>query len=197
MPDLLLFVEDTAQERLVGGLAARMAHELGVPVNIRARSARGGYAKVLGQLQDYAADVEAGRTDLADGIIIAADANCQGYLSRRNDILRRLGKYSNFAVCAIPDPHIERWFLLDSSAFKRVVGHGCKAPDEKCEKERYKRMLNQAVLEAGVEPLLGGIEYAEDLVRELNFQTAGKDDSFGRFLTELRNWLNRQIKSGM
>ncbi len=47
-------------------------------------------------------------------------------------------------------------------AFKAVLGRGSKAPDAKCEKQRYRQLLAQAVLEAGVQPLLGGVEYAED-----------------------------------
>ena len=40
----------------------------------------------------------------------------------------------------------------------------------KCEKQRYKRLLAKAVLDAGIQPLLGGIEYAEELADKLNVQ---------------------------
>ncbi len=58
--------------------------------------------------------------------------------------------YDPITIYAIPDPHLERWLLLDSAAFKHVLGRGCSAPDQKCEKERYKQLLIQAILEAGL-----------------------------------------------
>ena len=48
-------------------------------------------------------------------------------------------------IYAIPDPHIERWLLLDSAAFKKVLDKGCSAPTQKCERGLYKRLLLQAV----------------------------------------------------
>ncbi|MFQ3670633.1 MAG: hypothetical protein SNJ84_04165, partial [Verrucomicrobiia bacterium] len=54
-------------------------------------------------------------------------------------------------------------------------------------------LLNQAVLEAGVEPLLGGVEYAEDIVQNMQLQTAMKqDDSFKRFVTEMSRFFQRR-----
>ena len=35
-------------------------------------------------------------------------------------------------VKAIPEPHIERWLLLDGAASRAAVGKGCQAPDLKC-----------------------------------------------------------------
>jgi hypothetical protein len=55
----------------------------------------------------------------------------------------------------VPDPHIERWLLLDSQAFKEVLHRGCSAPDQKCDRDRYKLLLDEAVRAAEVEPLLG------------------------------------------
>ena len=47
----------------------------------------------------------------------------------------RLGRHTQRArapvVLAVPDPHVERWLLLDGAAFKAAVGHGCDAPDQK------------------------------------------------------------------
>ena len=41
----------------------------------------------------------------------------------------------------VPNPHVERWLLLDGAAFKAAVGHGCDAPDQKCDRGRYKERL--------------------------------------------------------
>lgn len=90
-------------------------------------------------------------------------------------------------VHAVPDPHVERWLLLDGAAFKAVVGHGCKAPDQKCDRGRYKQRLVEAVRDAGVTPILGGLEYAEDIVRRMNMDRAARTDrSLARFVDELR-----------
>jgi hypothetical protein len=94
-------------------------------------------------------------------------------------------------VTAIADPHVERWFLVDAAALRPVLGYGCQAPDQKCEKNRYKNLLMQAALDAGVQPLLGGIEYAEDLAKEMDLQrAAAADPALGRFIDALRVRLN-------
>jgi hypothetical protein len=192
MPELLLFVEDSAQEKFLRAMLQRLAREAGLEVTIRVRTATGGVSKVLVQLSDFIAEVERNLASLPDGLVVAVDANCKGYTQRRRIAEDRAGKYKDLVVYAIPDPHIERWFLLDSEAFRVVLGRGCNAPDAKCEKQRYKRLLSRAVLDAGVQPLLGGIEYAEDLVAHYHFQrVSDNDSSFNKFLTEVRTWLNR------
>lgn len=197
MPDLLMFVEDHAQERFLSALLRRMAAEHSVPTSIRVRTARGGFAKVLRQLEDFARAVGAGSERLPDGLVVGLDANCRGYAERRRMVMDRARQLRDVVICAIPDPHIERWLLLDGRAFQVAVGSGCRAPDEKCEKHRYKRLLNAAVREAGVQPLLGGVEYAEDIVGAYDIQqVARRDASFGHLVGEIRSWLNRQQRGG-
>ena len=91
-------------------------------------------------------------------------------------------------LLAVPDPHIERWLLLDGSAFKTVFGKGCEAPDQKCDRDRYKGLLIQAILATGRLPNLGGIEYAKDIVLQMDIHRAsGLDKSFRRFVEDLFN----------
>lgn len=91
-------------------------------------------------------------------------------------------------ILAVPDPHIERWLLLDGAAFKAVFGKGCDAPDQKCDRRRYKEQLIKAIHASGTVPRLGGMEYAEDLVREMDIERVSQlDRSFRRFVTGLRN----------
>jgi hypothetical protein len=93
-------------------------------------------------------------------------------------------------MVAIPDPHVERWMLVDSQAFKAVLGRGCDAPDQKCERERYKHMLLAAMRAAGIVPPLGGMEYARDIVQHLDLQRAGQlDVSLGLAIASLRSGL--------
>ena len=197
MPEVLLFVEDDAQEAFLARLVERLAREAGTSLSVRVRAGRGGCGRVLGQLRDFAGARKKGTESLPAGMVVAVDANCRGYVERRDQVDSRACELKDRVVHAIPDPHIERWLLLDGEAFKEVVGRGCKAPDDKCEKQRYKRHLAQAVLDAGVQPLLGGVEYAEELAEKLNVQRAClQDPSFNRFVQELRSWLNR-LRSGV
>jgi hypothetical protein len=82
--------------------------------------------------------------------------------------------------------------LLDSAAFKQVLGRGCLAPDHKCERDRYKNLLITAVRDAGVSPLLGGIEYAEDIANHMDlFKGGASDASLGSFVSGVRAQLKQ------
>lgn len=189
---LLLFVEDDAQESFLRPLAKRLAQDAGVPIDIITRHASGGVGATLRSLKEFVRRHGNGHEALPDGLLVAVDANCHGYSGRQKEVLESVGGLAQFVISAIPDPHIERWLLLDAEAFRTVLGRGCQAPDAKCEKDRYKMLLAQAVADAGVSPLLGGVEYAEDLAKAINPQAAAdRDDSFAKFLGAYRAWLNR------
>lgn len=196
MASASLFVEDFGQEEFLTALAQRVAREMEVELEVRPRSVRGGHGKALSELSEYVTDLLKGREPLPDFLIVARDANCQGRVACQREIAKAVAKieetYAGFVVTAIPDPHIERWMLVDAQAFKAVLGRGCKAPDQKCEKERYKRQLLEAMRGAGVVPPLGGMEFARDLVEELDLERVNSlDDSLGLFIADLR----RKLKS--
>jgi hypothetical protein len=194
MSEILLFAEDNALEKVVRVLIDRIARELGADVHIRVRTATRGYPHVCSELSRFASDIRRGREMRPDIVVAAVDANCHGIEARRREIDNRLSGISIPVVCAIADPHVERWLLLDGAAFKGVLGVGCKAPDRKCERERYKQLLAAAIREAGVEPLLGGVEFAEDIVARIDLnRAASADDGFNRFVTALRAALQSGI----
>ena len=124
--------------------------------------------------------------DQAHRVIVGAtDANCQGFRDR----VRTVDPQNPPApvVLAVPDPHVERWLLLDGAAFKVVFGQGCEAPDRKCSRNRYKDLLITAIRDAGRTTYLGGIEYAEDIVRHMDIDRAARTDSALRsFIESLR-----------
>ena len=65
---------------------------------------------------------------------------------------------------------------------------GCDAPDQKCDRNRYKKLLIEAIYAAGTTPRIGGIEYAEEIMQQININRAARvDRSFNRFVTNLRN----------
>ncbi len=196
MPDVIFIAEDGAQERFVGRLIARIASELTVQCRIRLRTAIGGFPSILHNLHGLQGDLRRGMP-APDAIVVAADANCRGFVERRNQIDQKAGPLAAKVVHAIPDPHVERWFLLDGTAFKRVVGKGCDAPDCKCEKDRYKRLLREAIDATGKRTLIGGTEYAEDLAGALDLaRAAQQDDSLRRFIEEWRDALQRLKTAG-
>ena len=185
MREVALFVEDSAHRQVIGALVQRLADERGVAVRLDWRSAVRGHGRVVQEFKRYLDDLrrEGGYPDL---IVVATDANCSGLQQRIRDI-DASGALSP-VVLAVPDPHIERWLLLDGAAFKRVFGRGCDAPDRKCDRGRYKRRLFEAVRATGVAPELGGIEFADDIVQKMEIEgPAWADPSFRRFVDELRH----------
>lgn len=189
MPDRIIaaFGEDNAHQLVVGSLIARVAAELGLSVDVGWHSARHGHGRVVAEVREYLRDVK-GQRQSVDLIVIATDANCKGLLERSRQI--PVDGSPAPVILAIPDPHIERWLLLDGAAFKGALGEGCQAPDRKCARDRYKMLLIEAVLKAGVVPSLGGIEFAEDIIQRMDLaRAAAADASLRQFLDALRQQL--------
>jgi len=186
-----LFVEDDGHRLTVGPLVQRIAREEGVDVELAFVNATGGSARVFDELKKTRRAIENGGLMTPDVFIAAVDGNCVGFVARRSEIEQIMGSaLLSISVFAVPDPHIERWLLLDSAAFKHAVGVGCSAPDQKCERDRYKRLLAEAVRSADVLPILGGLEYAEDIVDAMDIMRCSVADSaFSRFIGDLRGML--------
>ena len=186
MREIALFVEDDAHQQVIGALVQRIAAEFNIVARFDWRSAVGGHGKVVTELANYMRDLKRQGSPWPDLIVAATDANCKG-LNERGKEIGHLDAPAP-VILAIPDPHIERWLLLDGAAFKVVFGTGCDAPDQKCDRGRYKQQLIEAIHTAGTTPLLGGIEYAEDIVKEMNIDRASRlDRSFKRFVEDLRD----------
>ena len=186
MREIALFGEDDAHEQVIDALVRRIAEEYNIPIHPDWRNAVGGYGKVIAELDNYIRDLNRQRSPRPDLIVVATDANCKGLNERTNEIVSQDAPAP--MILAIPDPHIERWLLLDGAAFKAVFGKGCDAPDQKCARDRYKQRLIEAIRATGITPSLGGIEYAEDIVKKMNINRAAQADrSFNRFVSDLRN----------
>ncbi|GBE51625.1 hypothetical protein BMS3Bbin14_00079 [bacterium BMS3Bbin14] len=188
MRRIILFVEDYGHEAFISSVIQRFAKEQGKVVKIIPRSARGGHGKAVAELKLYLRELRNEKVGFPDLLVVATDANCSGYQGRRKEIDAVIADWRNISIYAIPDPHIERWLLLDSAAFKSVMGKGCDAPDHKCERGRYKKILMDAMLQAGIHPSLGGIEFTEDIVNAMDFERMEQTDaSLGQFLKSVRN----------
>lgn len=191
MHKVTLFVEDVAHEAFLEALIQRIAEEHAVSVKLNVRSASGGFSKALRELKRYTRDIQGGIENAPDLLIVCTDGNCKGFTTRRQEIEREIIGFNVDVICAVPDPHIERWLLLDSKAFKNVLGKGCPAPPLKCERDLFKRKLIECIRDAGVIPLLGGIEHTRDIVSNLDLEYLEQaDESLGRLLKALRNKFN-------
>ncbi len=194
MPEMTLFCEDSFHEKFIGAMLKRFANEYGVGVTSRFLSAQGGLSRMHYEFKGFLHDLSRQRLQLPDSIIVVVDANCQGYNGRKDVMDRVLTAYTQFQQLvsyAIPDPHIERWMLVDPKAFHTVFGRGCTLPAIKCAKGEYKRLLRKEIRDSGIEAPLGGEEYAEDIVMAMNLgQVEGREPSLGLFLKNLKGQFN-------
>jgi len=182
---IALFVEDYAHREIVGAIVDREASAAGVTPRLDWRTSTRGFGRVAKELGRFTKTLSSSDGSLPDMLIVATDGNCVETAARRRELsIPDLGIPTVFAV---PDPHIERWLLLDGAAFKQVLGVGCQAPDQKCDRDRYKNLLAIAVADSGTQPLLGGLEHAGDIVKAMDLDAAARGDrSLDTFLKDLR-----------
>jgi hypothetical protein len=133
------------------------------------RAARGG--KSIGAFKQILQDTGAfGENFPFDLLIVASDGNCKGYVEKRQQLSgyaeRSVRHFLDRVVFAIPDPHIERWYMDDPQGFNRALGFGALPvlPSYKCEKGLYKNVMQQAVTSPDVYVQFGGYEYGEEIV---------------------------------
>ncbi len=192
MLNITLFCEDSGHEAVIKAILLKLATK-GM-VKIIPLSTHGGKGRALYELGKYFEDIERGRAFTPDAIVVAIDANCIGYSNKRKEIDDKVPESLKHIplVHAIPDPHVERWLLLDSHAFKQVFGKGCNAPDQKCQKDRYKILLREAIQNAGGVSIIGGIEHAEEIVKNMDLSKLKRlDDSIKKFIEDMENLLNQ------
>ncbi|MFN7922039.1 MAG: hypothetical protein U0Q16_18190 [Bryobacteraceae bacterium] len=194
MPEIALFCEDSFHERFVVSMIERFARERSVYVAVRKYSARGGLPKVREEFRDFLRDLDRNRRRIPDLGIVVTDANCHGLHKRRSQLDGAFKLYPDFRSLfefAIPDPHVERWMLADPLAFQSVFGRGCTLPAIKCRKDEYKKLLRQEIQKSGIDPALGGEEYAEDIVNAMDLGYAEvQEPSLGLFLKALKSRFN-------
>lgn len=191
-----LFVEDKAHEEFVRALIQRIATQEGKEVNIRIASATGGHGKALAELDVYQTSrriLSSAIDGLPDILVIAIDANCSKYSNMKNQILAHLSiPFKDIAILAIPDPHIEKWYLADSEAIHSVAGIRPSLGKRKCIRNYYKEKLSNIFIDAGHPLTLGGIEFAPEIVDHIDLFRAGKNEkSFKIFVDCLTSALRR------
>ena len=195
-----LFLEDIGHERFIDSLVRRLADQEGVPIEVDVRNASGGASRLDDQfvrfLRDYS--VTDRRPDL---VVVIRDTDCAGVrtVQSRYSRLVESADYVGDVVIGAPEPHIECWYLADPPALQRVLRAPTQAPipDSRCGASRFKELLAKTVTDAGVVPLLGGIEYAESVVAEMDvYRASANVPSLATFVRELRQALRGSSPAG-
>jgi hypothetical protein len=188
-----LFAEDDGQAALLRPLIERLAADEGVDVQVEERSAVGGVGVTKRALRSYVVDLAAGREPFLEALVVARDGDCRGGTMRREEIARVVGnRYAGRLVVAVPEPHVEIWYLADPRAVARAVGSDVTAdvPTLKCERNRYKRALRQAFVGVGITPVAGGVEYGRQIAEGMDLALACRNDSsLARFVADVRGCL--------
>ncbi len=194
MIEVGLFAEDEGHRSLLTGLIRRLAEDEDAAVEVRLRNAAGGSPRVRRALRQYVADLATGRDSFLDVLVVAMDANSDGVAARRQWINGLVGdSYAGTLVTAVPDPHVERWYLADPYAVSRAIDQCYRAdlPPTRQRGQGYKRVLRSAFLKGGVDPPAGGPEYGEAIAAVMDLRTACRLPELQQFVSDLRAALRR------
>lgn len=177
------FLEDIAHEKFITALVKRVSGEAGLSPETLEHviyNASGGEGQTMTELRSFLRDVQRGRIPPTPVLVVTVDGNCRGYTEKRNEVeqLAVQYEYAGTLVCAIPDPHIERWYIADPGGLQQAIGARVRPvlPAYKCERGRYKRAILDVFADIGVRPLLGGAEYGSDIVRVMDLYVAQQAD---------------------
>lgn len=193
---VVFFLEDHAQEALIPNIVGRLINEERknpIDYDLRVLSARGGGS--IRAYKEFIKGVKKRKTPAADVLIVGSDGNCNGFVKRRtqlNDAAKGV-PYST-VITAIPDPHVERWYLLDSQALAGAAGVPVQAapPNAKCDKGHYKKLLKDAFAQHNLFPPLGGAEYGPRVAETMDLYAVGVfDHALRDFIEQVRGWLKQ------
>lgn len=193
---IVFFLEDSAQEALIPSLIRRLIADEDKnsrDYELKVLSSRGGGS--IRAYKEFIKSIKSRKTPAEDVLVVGSDGNCNGFVKRRsqlNDAAKGVS-YSTI-ITAIPDPHIERWYLLDNQALKNAACVPIQAvsPAAKCDKGHYKKLLKDAFAQHELFPPLGGAEYGPLIAETMDLYVAGvADHSFRDFIDQVRNWLKQ------
>ncbi len=194
---VIMFLEDNAQAVFIRALLERLIMDEGRNLKdyeFLLLNSRGG-----GSIRAYKEFVRQGKKQKhlsGDVLIVGSDGNCNGFLKRKKQ-LQEASKDISYPelITAVPDPHIERWYLLDIQALSRAAGVPIQtvSPKVKCDKNHYKNLLKKAFTDQNLFPPLGGTEYGSLIAKSMDIFLAGTaDHSLRDFVDQVQSWLRRQ-----
>lgn len=173
MAKIAYFLEDRAQEDFIKALVEKAAEARNYPNPIEhiVQSSKGG-SKAIEECRDFLLDCERATQVEADFLVIALDGNCAGYSSKKREIedcINPENPFKDRIVYAIPNPHIERWYLYDQRAFRLATNATPpEMADYKCVRKYYKGIIMTALKKGGVRSLGGGPELAAGIVQNIS-----------------------------
>ena len=190
------FLEDAGQEAIIPPLVKRLIREADKPAETFEHlilNARGG--RSISSYQNFLADANRRKHLPADLLIVGSDGNCNGFAKRRDEIKAVAANPPYpIVVTAVPDPHVERWYLLDPSALSKAAGIPKMPvlPAHKCAKDYYKQLLRSAFNNSSIIPLLGGTEYGPLVADKMDLYAASKaDHGLAEFVDGVKSWLKQ------
>jgi hypothetical protein len=194
---VVFFLEDSAHEAIIPPLFLRLADKAQVDLECQVLHARGGGS--VSALKEFLSDVRQSPCLQANLLVVGADANCQGFSTKRDLVEKATSRsrYEHKFIAAIPDPHVERWYMLDIQALSQAAGVTISTvlPPYKCEKNYYKTLLRKAFIGTEIIPPLGGVEYGPLIAKTMDLYSASKKDhGLADFVEKTRAWL-KQSKS--
>jgi len=183
------FCEDRGHEQFVTALVKRLASEARVRLRLSTPSGRGGKGPALTALRGYQQVLESGQLGkpVPDLLVAVVDTNCSTWHEERSHVTDCINTqlFPQFVV-GCPDPHVERWCIADPEGFRKVVGTPPPPDPEKCERNVYKKLLRDAIRDAGHQILTDEMEFAPDIVEAMDLFNAGKNQpSLKHFVNEL------------
>lgn len=189
MRNIVLFVEDFGHDEVIRSIIKKVNLVYNIQLNLIPRNVTGGHGRVLKEFEIFLREISKNQQHIPDMVIIGSDTNCKGFVRYKKEIKSIIEKYpliNDITVLATPHPHVERWLLLDGSAFKDIIGHGCNAPDKKCGKDRYKQLLIGAIRKAGKTVRQSGFEYAHDIIMRMDYNRITIDKSISTFIDGIK-----------
>jgi len=186
-------MEDVAQEAFIRSIVQRIAEEEGIGgFSSDVRCARGGY-RAIGEFRSFVEEYARLLWAPNRMLVVARDSNCMKYNQRLKEMKAPLTDSGlgsdDRVVFALPDPHIERWYVADQRAFNEVIGPNTAPPmpRKKCGKNSWKSILQKSLMDAGIKSRSGGSEYGGSIAAVVNTDDLGKaDSSFKKFADSLR-----------
>ncbi len=179
-----LFMEDVAQENFLTSIVSRIASEIDIPVRFEIRNATGGSPRMRGELSRFLRDHTQIRSLIFDILIIVQDADRNSESETQSEIQRHIDRieYPGETIVAAPDPYIEAWYLADPISIQAVARSSnlIQIPQGDGGKDEYKEELSCAFPSAP----FGGIEYADEIVANMDLYRAGQNVGSLRYLID-------------
>jgi len=184
-----LIVEDTAHEIVVRSLFRRLSADEGVKVSFSV-AIQGGHGGVITGIKGFQRALKKGAipAGIPDLLVVLIDANCHDFQEMKRETQSVIdASVFPFVVIGCPNPHIEKWLLLDQHALSAVFKVSLDISLQKCDRNFYKNELKRIIQNAGWPMTQGGLEYAKDIINETDFVKAIKiDSSFGNFIADMK-----------